>query len=95
MARVGPVELSDSLQTIPVAFWKAVQVEESYPSDDQRYNGVDDDDEDDVVDAEAEPHAARSIVAAATPIDVVAVRDFRLIFRFARNMSKKLGASNI
>lgn len=48
-----------------------------------------DDDEDTDVDADADPQAARRIVAAATPIDVVAVRDFRFNFRFARNISKK------
>ena len=40
VARVGPVELSDNLQTMPVAFSKALHIAESYPSEESRYRGV-------------------------------------------------------
>ena len=42
------------------------------------------------MDADADPQAANSTVAAATPIDVVVERDLRFIFRLARNMIQKL-----
>ncbi len=44
--------------------------------------------DEEAVEADADPHAAKRIVAAATPIDVVAVRDFRFTFRIARNIVK-------